>query len=195
MAVYSERERTRIVTPKKEARIIKHNAPEKDSPWIWLSEELLFSPSFTSLSVNALRCLFRILGEHSIKGRKWNGQLIVTHPDFERYGVTHRFIADGCDELVFKGLLVKKTGRAADGTAHPNLYRLTFLGDYEGNPPTHEWKNVGTDKALQWKKVKPQKAEERSKEHGRKKKLSLHKSEITRFPFVKSDINFERKAS
>jgi len=185
MGVYSPKDKGRIAQSRGEKLVDKHRRPPKDMPWIWVTEEWIFSPAVMSLSPNASRAIWRIIGEYLKGGRKNNGRLIVTHPDFITYGVTGRLVADAIDELTFKGLIRVLRGRAADGTPHPNLYRLTFFGDWEGAPPSHDWKGLGEEDAARWEKVRHAKAAERSSKVGRKKKTSLHESEVARFTKVK----------
>jgi hypothetical protein len=194
MAVYSPKDRTRLAQTRAEKQIDTYRRPPKDMPWIWVTEELIFSPAFTSLSANASRAIWRIIGEYLKVGRKDNGQLIVTHPDFIAYGVTGRLVADAIDELVYKGLIRVKRGKAADGTAHPSLYRLTFFGDHEASSPTNDWKAIGKEEVAQWDKVRAAKAFERSTKAGRKKKTSIHESEIAHLTKVKLPAVRERKA-
>lgn len=185
MAVYSERDKGRIAQTMVQKLTDKHRRPPKDVPWIWVTEEWIFSPAFTSLSANAIRALWRIIGEYLRGGRKDNGRLIVTHPDFIAYGVTGRLVADAIDELTYKGLLRVQRGRGADGTPYPNRYRLTFFGDFEGAAPTNEWKGFGPEDVAKWDTLRSQKAEDRAKKAGRKRKSSLHEGEIPRFTNVK----------
>lgn len=186
MAVYSLKDKNRIAVGLTQKLVDKFRAPPKGEPWIWTTEEMLFSPSFTSLSPNAHRAFWRIMGEYLKKNRNENGRLIVTHPDFIAYGVTGRLVADAIDELVFKGLIRVQRGKAADGTPYPTLFRLTMFGDCEGSPPSNDWKVIGDTDAARWcQGARARKASERADKAGRKKKSPLHEGEIARFTKVK----------
>lgn len=186
MAVYSPKDKGRIAVSIGQKLIDKFRAPPKGEPWIWTTEEMIFSPAYTSLSANAHRAFWRVMGEYLKKNRHDNGRLIITHPDFIAYGVTGRLVADAIDELVFKGLIRVQRGKAADGTPHPTLFRLTMFGDFEGSPPSNDWKAVGNEEAARWwQGARARKASERADKAGRKKKTSLHESEIARFTNVK----------
>ena len=186
MAFYSAKDKGRVAVSLIQKRMDNFRAPPKGEPWIWMTEEMLFSPSFTSLSANAQRAFWRVTGEYLKKNRNENGRLIITHPDFIAYGVTGRLVADAIDELVFKGLIRVQRGKAADGTPHPTLFRLTMFGDFEGSPPSNDWKAIGDVDAVRWLQgARARKASERAEKAGRKKKSSLHEGEIARFTKVK----------
>jgi hypothetical protein len=67
------------------------NRPPKGGSWVWLTMQLIGSAAFRSLSINALRALFRILAEHSNQDGQENGRLKITSRDMEIYGIHHRF--------------------------------------------------------------------------------------------------------
>lgn len=185
MAQVNPRDKSRSALPRRDKRVNVYRTPPQGTNWIWLTEDFISSPAYTSLSINANRALWRIIAEYLAKNRNENGQLIVTHPQFVAHGVTGRLIADAIDELVFKGLVRALRGRAADGTPHPTRFRLTFYGDRDGNAASHDWKAIGSDDTLRWEDVRPSKAAERSGKAGRKKNSSLHEGEIPHCTFVK----------
>lgn len=187
MAVFNAKDKSRTSGGKAYNQVRKHNKPPADQGgWGWFTREMLESPAFCSLTPNALKAVFRIVIEHIGHGGLHNGKLIVTHAQFVAYGVTAEYVADALDELSFKGLVDIKRGRAGNGTSHPNQYRLTFTGDFEGAAPTNEWRKFTDEHAQHWRtSLRRQSAERRSKV-GRKKKSPLRNSEIR--PLRNSEI-------
>src|SRR5208283_4123800 len=63
-------------------------------------------------------------------------------------GVRKQEIASALAELVDLGLIVIAHGRRPEGAAktRPNLYRLTFLPDFEGVWPSEEWRRFEPSK-------------------------------------------------
>lgn len=159
--------------------VMKHNKPPADqNGWSWFTVDFMSSVAFRSLSVNASRAIMRLVIEHCAHGGLHNGQLIVTHQQFKAYGVSGEYVADAIDELAFKGLVRIRRGRAGAGTSHPNVYRLTWLGDREGAPPTNEWMRCTEAVANTWSvTIRKQQADKRGAV-GRKKKTPLRKPEI-----------------
>lgn len=159
--------------------VMKHNKPPADqNGWGWFTVDFMCSVAFRSLSVNAVRAIMRLVVEHSVQGGLHNGQLIVTHQQFKAHGVSGEYVADAIDELAFKGLVRVRKGRAGAGSSHPNVYRLTWIGDHEGAPPTNEWKRCTEAVALLWSEtIRKQQADKRGSV-GRKKKTPLRETEI-----------------
>jgi hypothetical protein len=178
-AIFNPRDRSRTTAGKTYNLVRKHTKPPADqNGWGWLTRDFMESTAFRSLSPNASRALFRILIEHVSHGALHNGKLIVRHPQFIEHGVTGEYVADALDELEFKGVIRINRGRGGAGMSHPNLYRLTFTGDFEGAPATNEWQRCTAEKAKVWSEtVRNLKAERRSKV-GRKKNSPLRDSEI-----------------
>ncbi|RUX97252.1 MULTISPECIES: hypothetical protein [unclassified Mesorhizobium] len=152
--------------------------PIDENGWQALTADFMESDAFRTLSGNAYRALFRLMIEHVSHGALSNGRLVVTHTQFIDYGVTGEYVADATGELEFKGIVRVKRGKAGDGTSHPNTYRLTFTGDFEGAAATNEWRRFTMAKAKEWSTtVRKQLAEQRGK-LGRKKKTSLRNPEM-----------------
>ncbi len=154
--------------PEKRRAVRKPNATGRDGAWarkgnpvsrpadcgvnqfVWLPAELLGSPAFRVLSVNARRVVDRLLREHIAHAGTANGELVVSHQQFEEAGVTRNLVAKAIREAEAAGLIsVQRRGRIADGRNQPSLYRLTWMGawrpDGEKMPPTHEWKGRTAD--------------------------------------------------
>lgn len=198
MAVLNPRDKSRTSGGKRFNMVRRHTAPPRvdtgdldaKQRWQWLTIEVMESPAFRTLSANAFKCFFRLLIEHTAQAALRNGKLIVTHPQFVEYGVTGEYVADAIDELNYKGLVNIQRGRSGAGTAHPNVYTLTFVGDWEGAPPTHEWRRCTMDRCRRWSDVDRKVAADKRSKVGRKKNSSLRSSEIR--PLRDSEI---RRAS
>ena len=190
-AVLDLRDKSRTTPGKTYNLVRKHTKPPEDEGgWQWLTRDLLESVAFRTLSTNANRTLFRLVVENIAHGSLHNGKLIVTHPQFIEYGVTGEYVADAIDELEFKGLIRVRRGRAGAGTSHPNIYRLTWLGDHEGARPTNEWKRCDLARAKAWSETVRQQMQNSRAKVGRKRKSPLRNSEMP--PLREPEI---RKAS
>ncbi|EUB95898.1 hypothetical protein PMI07_002386 [Rhizobium sp. CF080] len=185
MAEFNPRDKSRTSSGKTYNQVRKNNKPpqgevsaDSSQRWQWMTVELLSSPAFRTMSPNASRAFFRIIIEHASHGALRNGSLIVTHQQFVEHGVTGEYVADAIDELEYKGLIKIKRGRAGAGTAHPNLYTLTFCGDFEGAPATNEWRKCAKDKCVRWDEVDRKLAKTRREKLGRKKDAPLRETEM-----------------
>lgn len=179
MAKFNPRDRSRTETGKTASLVRRHTQPPTDQGgWMAISRDFLESAAYRSLSVNARKCLDRLIVEHIGHGRTENGRLIVTHEQFIEYGVTGEYAGDAVDELAYKGLVKAERGKAGNGTSHPTVFTLTFDGTYDGAPATNQWKKFTMAEARLWSEaVRKQRADARAK-LGRKKKSSLRVSEI-----------------
>lgn len=186
MPEFNPRDKSRTSPGKTRTMVRKNTRPPQvgeksvdgDQRWQWLTVEMMASAAFTMLSSNATKAFFRLLIEHASHAALENGRLIVTHAQFVEYGVTAEYVADAIDELEYKGLIKVKRGRAAAGTAHPNLFTLTFVGDFEGAPPTNDWRRCTRETCARWTKIDRKAAADQRGKVGRKKKSSLRVSEI-----------------
>ncbi|GAB2205946.1 hypothetical protein ROS1_27620 [Roseibium sp. ROS1] len=158
----------------------KYGEHESGKAWIWETEEFLSSPAYTSLSINALRIYNRIKVEYLRQGRIGNGDLIVTHDNFRDFGASANLVADAIDELVFKGLVTVRRGKAADGTPHPNLFRITSFGTDKGEPWTNEWKAITAEDVERWPEVRANQRAVRRSKAAKKKKRSLSEQRVSR---------------
>lgn len=190
MAEFSQRDKSRTTAGKTRNLVRKHTNPPRpdkrgeslppDQRWQWFTSKLMSSIAFRSLSTNAFKGLFRVIIEHNAHAALENGKLVVTHSQFIEYGVTGEYVGDAIDELEYKGLVLIRRGRAGAGTAHPNVFTLTFVGDYEGAAATNDWRRCTAERCHQWIKVDRALAKDRREKVGRKKKSSLRDSEIRR---------------
>jgi hypothetical protein len=129
----------------------KFDGPPKGSPWVWFPRELVISPAFWAATGNAKNVVFRILEEHMAQGGKHNGQLIVTHQQFAQCGVRLASVAQAIREAEFLGLIAVDRGYAYRGGHEPNIYRITWIGNFKDEPPTNEWRGIGTAQISVWR--------------------------------------------
>ena len=174
MAILNRRDKSRTEAGKTASLVRRHTRPPDDQGgWMAITRDFLESAAYRSLSVNARKCLDRLIIEHIGHNRTENGRLIVTHEQFIDYGVTLDLIADALDELSYKGLVVAERGKAGNGTSHPTVFTLTFDGSYDGAPASNQWKKFTMAEARLWSEVvRKQRAAVRAKV-GRKKKSPL----------------------
>jgi hypothetical protein len=178
MAVRDPRDHSRTERGKAFSLMKKHTLPPNDQGgWIAETREFLESSAYRTLSMNGRRVLDRLKIEHIGHGRTYNGKLIVTHDQFIAYDVTPEYVGDALDELAFKGLLKVTRGRAGNGTAHPNVFRLTFDGDFEGAPATNEWRRFTDQDAKRWVETVREQRKLQRAGVGRKAKSSLRNPE------------------
>ena len=127
----------------------KKNPPTRPSDcgadhWAWQPLDLVASPVWSALSINARRVLDRLMVEQVAQGGVANGELCVSYDQFVEAGCSRRLVSTAIAELEAAGVLaVRRRGRIA-GENLPNLYRLTWLGGRDANGeiigPSHEWK-------------------------------------------------------
>lgn len=124
-----------------------------DQSWSFLTTEMMESPAWRALSVNARKVVDRLIVEHAHHSGRENGHLIVTHDQFKEYGVTRRLIPEAIRESVYMGFvrIEQKGGMSYGGHKHPSRYRLTFYVTKDLAPATNEWKGVAEDKITEWR--------------------------------------------
>jgi hypothetical protein len=123
------------------------NEPPANTPWIWITRELLESSAYRSLSGNACHALARIACEHMNHAGLDNGRLKVTYNDFVAYGIRRNAIKRTIGELVASGFVaIAKQGRLRYGedSGTATEFRLTWLPvgtEADFQPATNQWKN------------------------------------------------------
>lgn len=196
-SIYNPRDKSRTSLGKTGNSREKYRNPprykdkELGQAWIWLTAEILSSPAFVSLSPNAIRAFFRIVVEYLGQGRQKNGELIVTHADFREYGVSQNYVADAIDELEFKGLVAVRRGRSAEGTPHPNRFRLTYLGDDQGAPWTNEWRGKTQEDVDRWPEIRRKRKANRRRAIEGKRNSPLTVPRTTHSPIGESDVDLQ----
>lgn len=136
----------------------KHHGPPTTEAWAWITRELINSPAYRALSGNGLKIISRLLEEHMAHGGEANGELIVTHKQFAAYGMRLASVADAVREAEYMGFITVDRGIAYKGGHEPNLYRLTWIGDFQDAPPTNNWKGIGEPQIQLWKDQNKRKA-------------------------------------
>jgi len=129
----------------------KGGKPPKGEPWVWLTREVLSSPSWMAMSANARRLVDFLLLEHLSHAGTENGNLAATHKQLEIYGLTRNCIAGAVEECVFLGLVRFERGGRWGFTNKPSRFRLTFYPDKNENPATNEWKGKTSEAIAEWK--------------------------------------------
>lgn len=108
--------------------------------------EMLASPAYRALSLSEHRVLSRIeieLGNHTLGE---NGKLIVTHRDFQDYGVHKNLVARSIRTLAVLGFIevtVQGRGGAVGEFRVASRFRLTFRATSDARP-TDEWRRLKT---------------------------------------------------
>ena len=104
---------------------------------------MLVSHAYRKLSGNALKVLSRVMFEHTAHAGTMNGKLIVTHANFEEYGIRRASISEAIRQCEYMGFLSVERGHFYKGGNESNVYRLTILPSHDGKPATNEWKSIG----------------------------------------------------
>lgn len=130
------------------SRFKEYISPPKDgSLWGWTTLEMMDGAAWCAASNAAIKALMRIQAEHVRHRGFKNGELIVTHRDFTKAGLSGDRVRPVCVELEALGFVRRVSkGRQAwgDDKGSPRIFRLTFLGSSDGAAPTHEWRRFGT---------------------------------------------------
>lgn len=113
--------------------------------WVYQEIEMIESPAWRALTINARRIIERLQLEHSNHGGGENGRLPCTYSDFQRWGVTKKYILAAVVEAEALGFIERvDRGRKKFGNypGSPSRFRLTFIGTIapEMRPPTDEWR-------------------------------------------------------
>ena len=151
MSAFGKPDATGRSSGKRTGRASKAHRPPKDEPWIWLTRELLNSPAWRARSINTVRLIDFLCVEHMNHAGTENGNLMATYDQLVAYGLTRSAIRMAVEEAKFLGLIRFRRGGRWAGTNQPSIYRLTFLADRDGNPPTNEWKGKTEDEITAWK--------------------------------------------
>ena len=116
--------------------------PPAGEAWVWFTKKMLVSPAFRALSINGYRALFFICHEQCLHAGQENGQLFAPYNQLEAWGCSRSEIAAAIDELVAFGWIEIQRGARLEGRPGASRYRLTWLADGNGSPPTNRWAKV-----------------------------------------------------
>lgn len=117
-----------------------------DGQWVAYQREMLESPAYRALGLQARRLLNRIEIEHCSHGGRDNGKLPVTYANFVKYGCRRNGVRPALVECLALGFLeLVERGRRPYGDipGKASTYRLTYLPAHDG-PATNEWKKIET---------------------------------------------------
>lgn len=121
--------------------------PPDKRPWVWLETEMLASPAWRALSINARRLIDFLLIEHRNHAGRENGKLRAPYRQLQEFGLTAELIRPAIDEAERLGF-VRSTALGFEVgrlRRRPSGFRLTFIaGSTESpiSPPTNEWRAV-----------------------------------------------------
>jgi hypothetical protein len=130
----------------------RENRPPADMPWIWLTREMLESPTWQALGIHERRVLERVMLEHMAHAGTENGNLVVTYRDFREYGVRDKSIKTAITAVEALGWIqIVVQGKASfEGQRYPSRYALTWLPQPSlGKPATNRWREIKTAAAAQ----------------------------------------------
>ena len=151
MPTFGKPDATGRSSGKRTGRASKAHRPPKDEPWVWLTRELLASAAWRAQGINTIRLVTFLLIEHMNHAGTENENLKATYDQLVAYGLTRSAIRMAVEEAKFLGLIRFRRGGRWASTNQPSTYRLTFLADRDGNPPTNEWKGKTEDEITAWK--------------------------------------------
>ena len=120
----------------------------KNKQWIPHRREMLESPAWQMLPLNARKILDAIELELIHHGGKDNGQLTVTYPGFAKYcTVKNRTaIAQAIREAEALGFLIITRGSGGVGKARlPNHYLLTYMPVQKNAAPDDNWTEIAPE--------------------------------------------------
>lgn len=157
---------------KRTGRAGRAHRPPKGESWTWVTRGLLNSPSWRALSTNTVRLIHFLMIEHMNHAGTENGQLMATYEQLEAYGLSRNRIAAAVKEAMFLGLVRCVRGGRWAGTNKPSTYRLTFLADRDGNPPTNEWKGRTEAQIREWKAERKRDHQARQNQKATRKTVS-----------------------
>jgi len=115
----------------------KAQRPPSGEPWIWLTRELVASPAWQSLGINARRVIDFLLLEHMRRGGQRNGFLMAPRSQLEAFGIGARHVSSAIDEIERVGLVDCRRGSGRRSSA----YSLTWLPPNDGTEPSNRWRS------------------------------------------------------
>jgi hypothetical protein len=110
--------------------------PPAGEPWCWLTRELVASPAWRSLGINARRFMDFLMIEHMNHAGTENGQLKATYKQLETFGLSANHIARAIADCEDAGLIDCYRG----GMRVATTYTLTWLSTSALAPASNRWK-------------------------------------------------------
>jgi hypothetical protein len=131
----------------------KAMGPPKGGPWTWHTREMLTSPAWQALGINARRFLDFLEIDHMDHGGAENGNLMATYDQLEAHGISRDQICPAIEQAIALGF-VKRTSPRVMRVAM--TYRLTYYGTITGDglalQPSNDWKKYNEESAVAAKK-------------------------------------------
>jgi hypothetical protein len=115
-----------------------------EGQFIAYTREMIESPAFRTLSLQARKVLHRLELEHCAHGGAENGRLPCRYQDFEDYGCRRKGINHALIEveaLGFVKTITLGTRAYGDIRGKASTFLLNYLPRPDG-PPTHDWKKI-----------------------------------------------------
>jgi len=162
MPCFGKPNRTGRSSGKHAGRLGRLNKPPKGEPWVYLTQELLSSPAWRAQSINCRRLIEFLLDERMNHAGQENGKYMATYDQLHAWGIPRSEISGAIREAEFLGLVRRQRGTGLTDLKRPSLYRLTFYADFEGHPPTNEWKGKTPEAIAEWKKDRSQNRKKRA---------------------------------
>ena len=116
----------------------------KGEQFIKLPRDVLESPAFGSLGINAFRVLRFLMIEHMSHGGRENGNLKAPYRQLVAFGIAARHVTAAIIEAERSGLV--RCYR--QGPRIATVYELTWLPLHDGCLPGNEWRAYKTPKNL-----------------------------------------------
>ena len=116
-----------------------------EGQFVAYTREMIESPAYRVLSLQARKILRRLEIEHCSHGGAENGRLPCTYDDFIKYGCWRNGISPALVEATALGFIeITSIGKRGYGDipGKASSYRLTYLPTHDGAAPTNEWKKI-----------------------------------------------------
>lgn len=124
----------------------KHGTKRKNKitakQFIWYGREMIESPAYRVLSLQARKVMRRLELEHLAHGGQENGRLPCRYQDFVEYGCRKNTLAAALIEVQVLGFAITVrlgTKAFANIPGKATTFRLTYLASRDG-PASNEWK-------------------------------------------------------
>lgn len=110
--------------------------------WQWITQEMLLSPAWRTMSLASRKVVDRIIIEHLRHDRRENGELVVTYDDFVAYGIRRQSVKPAIEEAIRLGWIDRtaKGVRSFGAARRPSKYGLTWIGRKDHTAPSNRWR-------------------------------------------------------
>jgi hypothetical protein len=111
----------------------------KGEQFAMIPRDLLRSPAWKSLGINARRFIDFLLLEHMSRAGKENGNLKAPYDQLKAFGIDGHYAARAIRDTEAAGIVDVKRG----GMRVANVYSLTWLKLKDGTPASNRWRQDG----------------------------------------------------